>query len=125
MAEFSGFFIHGYSTGVAAAALGAKLKPLEVDVTVVSDRFTDHKKYGTDERDGKRLLVMADTAPRPFEVQLPLADEDGEELSFSNCHLKKLGRARLTGVEAYLSTQRQSISFRAKSIEGVTTDAKK
>lgn len=120
MSEFAGFFIHGYSAGVAAAALGADQKPLDVDVTVVSDRFSDHWKFQSDEqRDGKRLLVMADGASRPFDVQLPLTNSDGEELSFPSCGLKKLGRAHLTGVEAYLSTQRQSISFRAKSIKGV------
>lgn len=124
MATFIGYFLRGYSSGLAKAALGTVESPLTVTVTVVADRFTRHMRYGTDEQDGKRLLVMTDQVSRPFEVQLPVTDENGEELTFKSCGLKKFGQAKLTGVEAYLSSQRQSISFRAKSIKGVTSHEK-
>lgn len=119
MTEFVGYYLHGYNTALAMAALGIEVNPLEVDVIVVSKGFSDHKNYDTKERDGKRLLVTTDDSPRPFEITLPLVNGDGEELNFKNCGLANLKKAHVTGLEAYLNSERQQISFRAQQIEGV------
>ena len=119
MAEFLGYFINSYSVSLAMAALNADVKSFDTDVTVVADRFTNYRKYNSDERDGKRLLVMTNSAARPFQITFPLTNDDGEELTFSNCHLKKMGIAHVTGLEAYVNAQRNQISFRAKQIQGV------
>lgn len=120
MAEYVGYFLHGYSTALAMAALGEKGNPLDIDVIVVSKSFSDHKDFNTKERDGKRLLVTTDNAPRPFEITLPLVNGDGEELTFKNCDLGNLKKAHVTGLEAYLNAERQQLSFRAKTIKGST-----
>lgn len=119
MAEYVGYFLHGYSSALAMAALGEEINPLDIDVIVVSKGFSDHRDFKTKERDGKRLLVTTDNAPRPFEITLPLVNDDGEELNFKNCSLANLKKAHVTGLEAYLNSDRQQVSFRAKSIEGV------
>lgn len=119
MAEFAGYFIHGYSTTLAMTALNIEAKPLDLDVIVLSKTFSDHRNYDTKERDGKRILVTTDNAPRPFEISLPLSNTDGEELTFESCGLQVLKKAHITGLEAYLNTGRQQVSFRAQSIKGV------
>lgn len=117
--EYAGFFFQGYSTALAMAALKAPVKSFDVDVTVVADHFSNHKKYHSDEVVGKRLLVVADKAPRPFEIMLPLANDDGEKLTFESCNLKMLARAHVKGLEAYVDLENIRVAFRAKGIEGV------
>lgn len=119
MAEFVGYFLHNYSTALAMAVLNVDVKSLDLDVIVLSKNFSDHRNYETKENDGKRLLVTTDNAPRPFEISLPLFNANGEELNFENCELQMLKKAHITGIEAYLNSGRQQVSFRAKSIKGV------
>lgn len=120
MAEFLGNFIHGYDGALAMSALGIPVKSVDVDVVVVSDDFTNHRKYQSDEVDGKRLMVVPTSGTqKPFTVQIPLADDNGEVNTFDKCQLKMLGKAKLTGVTAFINAQRNQISFKAKSIEGV------
>lgn len=118
LSEFVGYFIHGYSPALAMAALNAKVKDFDVDITVVASDFSDYRDFNSHEVIGKRLLVMADNAERPFVITFPCTNENGEEISFANCNLKKLSSAHVTGLEAYINCQRNQISFRAKKITG-------
>ena len=119
MSEFSGYFLHGYSSALAMAAFNIDVRRFSTEVIVLSKDFSDHHNYDTKELDGKRILVISENSPRPFEITFPVTNSDGEELTFANCKLKLLQKARVSGIEAFLNSSRQQISFRAKAIEGV------